>query len=220
MTEYPQTPLDDWKARPFASSPEVANLFFALSAAQGEFRAVESDKENKHLKSRYASLGAYLDAIRAPLAKHGLAVMQFTTIVGDRLRITTVLAHESGEWISNDLGLPIEKVSLQGIGTAMTYGRRYSLTALIGLAQYDDDGAAVLDEQVADALTDEETTDLHKLATELFGDDADEELARVSRLLFRVGHYAQIPPDKIEVAKTNLRNKAKANSKAKGAGGD
>jgi hypothetical protein len=58
------------------------------------------------------------------------------------MSLTTILAHESGEWISQEMSLPVSKVDAQGAGSAITYMRRYALAAVVGVVQADDDGNA------------------------------------------------------------------------------
>lgn len=92
----------------------------------------------------YAALPEIMDAIRPILGKHGLAVMQSTETQDGFPSIVTKVLHESGEWISSDhLIMAPSQNDPQSAGSAITYGRRYSLTALLGLAaDEDDDGQA------------------------------------------------------------------------------
>lgn len=126
-------------------SESIANLAAALVAASAEIKSVPKDATNPHFKNRYATLDAISESVRPVLAKHGLAVMQGTTlpetnegvIVGFSLE--TLLLHKSGEWLSNAVIIPIEKASAQGAGSAITYGRRYGLSALLGITTDEDD---------------------------------------------------------------------------------
>lgn len=128
----------------------LTKLAPALVAAQAELKAVGKDAKNPHFKNTYASLDAIIEAIRPTLAKHGLAVVQgatvpMTTDVGGLVgfAVETMLIHTSGEWITNTAIMPITKADPQGAGGALTYGRRYSLSALLALAtDEDDDGHA------------------------------------------------------------------------------
>jgi len=121
---------------------EVINeLAGALSKAQGEMQAAIKDKINPFFKSSYADLGSVWDAARPVLSKHGLCVMQTTEIVGDQGKIimVTTLAHTSGQWMKSFLPLNPAKSDSQGIGVALTYLRRYSLSAIVGVVCDDDD---------------------------------------------------------------------------------
>ena len=127
-------------------SDSIASLAAALAAAQGEFKTVAFDADNPHFKSKFASLPATVESVRATLAKYKLAVVQGSTVpetnegvlVG--FGVETTLIHASGEWISNVVVVPVEKPTAQGAGSGLTYGRRYGLQALLCLVSDDDDG--------------------------------------------------------------------------------
>lgn len=123
---------------------EVINeLAGALSKAQGEMQAAIKDKVNPFFKSSYADLGSVWDAARPVLSKYGLCVMQTTEMTADGARIimVTTLAHTSGQWMKSFLPLNPSKNDSQGIGAAITYLRRYSLSAIVGVVcDEDDDG--------------------------------------------------------------------------------
>lgn len=123
-------------------SEQLADLAKALSAAQGEMENAAKAKLNPHFKSKYADLGSVWDAIREPLAKNGLSVIQlpFTDEAG-LVRMSTLLMHASGQWIEASYALPPTKADPQGFGSAITYMKRYALTGL-GVAPEDDDGNA------------------------------------------------------------------------------
>lgn len=124
-------------------SPTVGKLFEALSKAQGEILGAKKDATNPHFKSAYADLASIWDACRRQLAAHNLCVIQTTKpIGGNGVCIVTTLGHSSGEWIRGELYLPSSKADAQGFGSAITYGRRYALSAMVGVAPEDDDGNA------------------------------------------------------------------------------
>jgi hypothetical protein len=122
-------------------SAEIGKLATALAKAQGEMGGAAKDAKNPHFNSRYADLQAVVDACK-PLAAVGLAVLQPVKAEGAKVTVTTLLAHESGEWISEDLTMTAKDASPQAVGSAITYGRRYGLLAMVGLAPEDDDGNA------------------------------------------------------------------------------
>lgn len=124
----------------FQSSPTISALSAALSAAQGEMGGAKKGSFNPHYKQKYADLSEVWGACREPLSKNGLAVIQLPSATGPTVCVTTVLTHSSGEWISCRLEMTSEKNTPQGIGTAITYARRYSLAAIAGVSQEDDDG--------------------------------------------------------------------------------
>ncbi len=124
-----------------AKSEQINELAAALSQAQGEMQAAVKDKINPFFKSSYADLGSVWDAARPVLSKHGLCVMQTTEFVSERNQImmVTTLAHTSGQWMTSELPLNPSKNDSQGIGAAITYLRRYSLSAIVGVVCDDDD---------------------------------------------------------------------------------
>lgn len=123
-------------------SEEIGSLAAALAKAQGAIRSAIKDSTNPHLKSKYADLANVWDAVRAPLSANSLAIFQQVSANGDVVSVATTLAHESGQWICSTLDLRAVKGDPQGIGSAITYARRYSLSALVGVAADDDDGNA------------------------------------------------------------------------------
>lgn len=119
------------------TSPEINELATALSKAQGEMDAAEKASLNPHFGKKYASLAAVRDAVRGPLAKNGLAVAQTLSNCEKGVRITTTLMHASGQWMRDALEVPMTKFDAQGLGSSATYGLRYSLQAITGIAPDD-----------------------------------------------------------------------------------
>ena len=113
----------------------------ALAAVQGQLGGVA--KTSKGYNYQYADLATVWDSIRKPLSENGLAVVQTTDNDdnGNPIIITTLI-HTSGEWISGRLAVKPVKPDPQALGSAITYGRRYALMAIVGVAPADDDGAA------------------------------------------------------------------------------
>lgn len=125
-------------------SNTVGELAKALAAAQAELEPAKKEATNPHFRSKYADLSACWDAVRAPLARHGLAVSQLPSLDGDTVRLTTMLLHTSGEYIGSDAAVRLAKHDAPSVGSALTYLRRYSLSAIVGLSTEDDDGAAAM----------------------------------------------------------------------------
>lgn len=125
------------------TSMSLTSLAKALAAAQGELTDAAKTSTNPGFKSKYADLAEVLQTVRPVLSKHGLSVVQgpgsYTKELGT-VAVTTVLLHSSGEFIQTVLQVPVTKPDAQGVGGAITYGRRYSLAAMVGIAQDDDDG--------------------------------------------------------------------------------
>jgi len=120
-------------------SNEINELATALAKAQGDMTAAKKDVVNPFFKSKYADLASAWDACRGPLTKHGLSVTQGVVFSADRYVLETVLRHASGQWVNYQMPLLFQKQDMQALGSAMSYARRYSLMAIIGLAQDDDD---------------------------------------------------------------------------------
>lgn len=121
-------------------SQDIGELAAALAIAQGEITGALKDSANPFFKSKYADLASVWDACRTSLSKNGLAVVQVasTSETGAAV-ITTTLAHKSGQWIRGSISLMPVKADPQGMGSALTYARRYALAAMVGVAQVDDD---------------------------------------------------------------------------------
>jgi hypothetical protein len=118
----------------------MSEIYKALSKAQSKMKGAVKDSTNPHFRSRYADLESVIDALKAPFAEAGLSYYQ--SVSEDGQRLITTIAHESGETISGSVPLIIGKNDMQGVGSAITYARRYGLAALAGVAQTDDDGNA------------------------------------------------------------------------------
>ena len=126
-------------------SESIANLTLALSIVQGKLTHAKKDSSNPFFKSRYADLESVWDSCRNLLADNGLAIMQFPGLYSEldkSMSLTTIISHKSGEWISQEMSVPVTKPDAQGAGSALTYMRRYALAAVVGVVQADDDGNA------------------------------------------------------------------------------
>jgi hypothetical protein len=123
-------------------SAEINHLAKALAAAQSSLSPAAKDAVNPHFRNHYASLGSVWDAAREVLGANGLSVVQtYAPNDGSRLDLVTTLLHESGQWISGTISMVPAKADPQGIGSAATYARRYSLASILGIvADEDDDG--------------------------------------------------------------------------------
>ncbi len=122
------------------TSQDIGKLAEALAKAQAKFENAPKDSENPFYGKKYADLASNICAIRAPLSENGLSVVQGTSAEGALVKISTRLMHSSGQWIEDTLTITATKLDPQGIGSAITYGRRYALAAMVGIAQDDDDG--------------------------------------------------------------------------------
>lgn len=120
-------------------SEQISDLAKALAKAQGEMSHAEKDSKNPHFKSSYASLASVWEACRGALTRNGLSVVQSFDETAQGLVLRSLLTHESGQWIESVYPIRPVKNDPQGFGSAATYARRYSLAALVGVVQDDDD---------------------------------------------------------------------------------
>lgn len=116
-------------------------IFKALSDFQGKAEMPKKTGYNPHYKSKYATLDECITVNQELMQECGLAVMQFPFSEGDKIGIITVLTHIGGEYFRSEYSVKPDKLTPQGLGSAITYLRRYALTAITGTAgDMDDDG--------------------------------------------------------------------------------
>jgi hypothetical protein len=115
-------------------------LSAALAKAQASMKSAVFNRINPHFKNKYADLASVLDAVRKPLADNGLSITQTTEIRQGAFVLVTTLWHSSGQWLSSEYPLPIA-AKPQELGSALTYARRYSLSAIACIAADEDDDA-------------------------------------------------------------------------------
>lgn len=116
-------------------SESIKELATALSKFQATVGLVKKDSTNPFFHSKYADLSTIIEAIRDQLSKQGLSFAQFP----DEKGLTTILMHISGEWISSTADIKPKDDTPQAQGSAITYMRRYALSAVLGIATEDDD---------------------------------------------------------------------------------
>lgn len=122
---------------------KVSTLSAAMAKAFAEIEAATKSANNPHFKSKYADLGAVIDAVKPALIKHGLFFTQRSHPAENGVSVETVLHHEAGEELSlGTLFVPANKQDAQGFGSALTYARRYGLMTAFGVPAEDDDGNA------------------------------------------------------------------------------
>lgn len=125
------------------TSENVNDLFAALAKAQLEMKPASKSKKNPFFKSTYADLPSVWEACREPLGKNGLSVIQTTITQEGSLFLVSRLCHTSGQWVESVMPIVLTKHDPQVMGSAITYLRRYSLCALVGVVtddEIDDDG--------------------------------------------------------------------------------
>lgn len=125
------------------SSPQVDQIAAAMAKAQATIGAASKDRTNPHFGQKYATLASVVDASRAPLAGAGIAVLQPVAVEteGDAtiVRVRTILMHSSGQWLGMTLAIQARDGGPQAVGSCITYGRRYGLSCMAGVAPDDDD---------------------------------------------------------------------------------
>ncbi len=198
-------------------SEMINELATALSKAQGQMSGAKKDSENPHFRSKYADLASVREACWKPLTDNGLSVLQsprLTVVNGAFVaEVETTLMHTSGQFITDTIGVPLTKADAQGLGSAVTYARRYALSAFAGIAPEDDDGNAAVTQTATkpafgDALPKgyaEWLTDLDAVALE--GPDALKAAWKESRADFRK-LLAERDKDKIDVLKAKAAQNA------------
>jgi hypothetical protein len=124
------------------TSDHIDQIATALATAQGQIEDARKDSLNPHFKSRYADLAAVRSAIRGALSANGIAYTQAIRTLGNTVEVETMLVHKSGQYIAETLAMPLIKFTAQEVGSASSYGRRYGLMGLVGLAADDDDAEA------------------------------------------------------------------------------
>lgn len=120
----------------------MSDAIKALAKAQTEMGKAIKNAKNPHLKSNYADLGSVMEACFDALHANGFAIMQPCGADERGQYVETVLAHASGVTFTSRVHLVVGKNDMQGIGSAITYARRYGLLGMAGLAPEDDDGEA------------------------------------------------------------------------------
>ena len=123
-------------------SETIGKLAGALAKAQSQMTMVEGKSTNPFFNSKYASLATVLEVAMPALNANEIALVQGNRwdTTNNGFYITSMLMHSSGEWIKSEIRMPIAKKDAHGVGAATTYGRRYLLSSMVGVAQADDDG--------------------------------------------------------------------------------
>lgn len=125
-------------------SEQINEIAGAIAKAQAEIENASKNSANPHFRSKYADLAEVLNTVRPVFAKHGLAVIQSPEYGDGVVHVQTTIAHSSGQWMRCDTSAPVSKQDAQGVGSAITYCRRYGLAAMAGIAQEDDDANAAV----------------------------------------------------------------------------
>jgi hypothetical protein len=127
-------------------SESIVELAIALNKAQAQMGGAVKDASNPYFKSKYADLPSVIIACKEELSKNGLSISQLVTSdEAGNSYVETVLMHLSGQWISSKMRLYLSKTDMQGLGSAISYARRYSLQAILNIPAVDDDAESAVD---------------------------------------------------------------------------
>jgi hypothetical protein len=127
------------------TSENVNDIFLALIKAKETLTNAPKNATNPFFKSNYADLATVLDTINCPLKENGLMILQSPCSIEGNLGLTTRIIHVSGQWVEESFPIPLTKNDPQALGSAVTYSRRYSLAAMMGITQEDDDGHSAVE---------------------------------------------------------------------------
>lgn len=138
-------------------SESLTNIAVAMVAAQSEIGGALKDSNNPFHKSKYADLPSVLKAVKSSLNKNGISVFQFPISEENKIGVSTMLLHESGEYLRGSFLMPLEKQTPQSAGSAITYAKRYALQAIMAVPSVDDDAEAAeftyrIDEDLEDDI--------------------------------------------------------------------
>lgn len=148
-------------------STDIGELASALTSAQAEFTPIDKNATNPFFKSKYADLASIIAGIKPVLAKYGLAVTQPMRPNTEAATVETILMHKSGQWIKSCISLKPKANSPQEMGSAITYARRYSLSAILNIStEDDDDGNGATNPKNAGKKPDKVSQDNSKAARE------------------------------------------------------
>lgn len=136
------------------TSTEINDITKALFAASKDIKNASIDSDNPHYKAKYASLESVLEAVKPAMSKNNLFAFQAPSMIEGRKVLVTRITHESGQFYEFETPLITTKDDMQQLGSAITYARRYALSAAFNLTQQDDDG------QGAGQATDKPSTSL------------------------------------------------------------
>jgi len=124
--------------KPQNQSENINELAGALAKAQSSINSPIKNQVNPFFKSKYADLNSIIDCSKKSLSSNGLAVTQLTLYIDNKFLLVTKLIHSSGQWMQSQYPLPANGKP-QEIGSALTYARRYALSAILNVSADDDD---------------------------------------------------------------------------------
>ena len=171
-------------------------LMDAMSKMQAVLDSARKSSDNPFYKSKYADLAECLETAKKPMADNGLSLSQHCTFDGNMVHCVSVLGHSSGQIMVSTLNISVSKKDAQGIGSSITYARRYALSSIVGIAQKDDDGNGSV------GITDEDITKKQKKDKEK-AEAKEKAMAENQKRLDEEENYRYISADHIEVKMNN-----------------
>lgn len=189
------------------TSEQIDHIAAALAKAQADIRDAAKDRQGYGYK--YADLATVLQIVRPALTAQGIAVLQDTETLGDAICVATRLVHASGQWIESEhLSLQVEAKkglsAAQCAGSVVTYARRYSLAAMVGISQEDDDAAASGRDEKKDTVSESQVSALRDLCAA--AGKAETDIAKA----MGVATLADLPAAKFQAVERRLDSLAKA----------
>ena len=125
------------------TSETIGAIAPALIKAQSQMQGISKEGKNPAFRSKYVTLDSILDTLRPILTSNGLMLTQGSTPPWgvEAITVESRIIHTSGEWIATTVTIPVTKPDAHGLGSALTYGRRYSVSALLAISADEDDDA-------------------------------------------------------------------------------
>lgn len=125
------------------TSEQINEIAKSMCAAQGQMKPAQKDAINPHYKSKYSDISSVWEAMRIPLSSNLITVWQDVTTEEAKISVVTRLIHASGQWVEfGPLSIPLSKKDAHGIGSAISYAKRYALCAAVGVVSGDEDDDA------------------------------------------------------------------------------
>ena len=188
------------------TSETIDKIAPAFVKAQAACNGAKKSSNNPHFKAKYADLSAVWDACESALEVNKLSVLQgLGEVIDGKMQIETMLLHESGQWIKSLASIPLPKADPQGYGSASTYARRYTLAALMGIVQEDDDGNAASrpapEKKAEPLISSEQRLDLQGLI-----EGTGSNIIAFCQF-YKIASLPELPASKFDHAKKSLMNK-------------
>lgn len=188
----------------------------AMALVQAEIGGAIKGNVNPAFKSKYADLSAVWEAFQAVGPRHGISIMQMPGLydpVAKTMTMHQIVMHSSGQSVRSELSVPLSKPDAQGYGSAVTYARRYSLAAAVGICPEDDDGNAA--SRPADRQVERVATINDAQRVELIGlADAAGADMKAFCTYFRIDALPELPANQIDRARAMLQKKLADRAKA------